>query len=381
MSFIQDFKNIVREYFKTNDFIPLHEPNIDVSDVNSVKSVLDSSYVSTVGQEIELFEKQISSYCGSKYGVSTVNGTSSLHLSLIISGVDNDSEVLTQALSFVATSNAIKYLNAFPVFIDVDTDTMGMCPNSLSNFLNLYAEIREEGVYNKSSGRRIAACIPTHVFGFVCRINEIKKICDSWGIPLIEDAAEALGSYRDNKHAGTFGKISAISFNGNKIITTGGGGILLTNDYLISKQAKHLSTTAKTSNNWEYIHDRVGYNYRMPNLNAALGMSQFKKLENILEQKNKLFQYYLKEFQSYGDILVIPPKNTKWNHWMMSLRFNDKSERDEFLKQSNKLSIGTRPIWKLLFELPMFKNCQRDDQKNAKLLESTIVNIPSNYVK
>ena len=374
----RNFNSLIRSIAKDQDIIGLHPPLFIGNEKRFINETIDSNYVSSVGKFVDKFEKSISSLTTSKYSIATVNGTSALQIALILGNVKQGDEVLTQALSFVATSNAISYLKAKPVFIDVDIDTMGMSPLSLESFLEEFGEKRETGTYNKLTGRKISACLPMHTFGFMCRIDEIKKICFKWKINLIEDSAEALGSQYKLKYSGTFGLLSAYSFNGNKIITSGGGGCITTQDKQLFKRAKHITTTAKISENYEYIHDEVGYNYRMPNINAALACAQLESFQDIIKNKKKLYEFYADELPSIGIELASIPKETTWNYWLIPIILETKKDRDLFLEQTNKDKILTRPIWRLLYKLPMYSECQRDSQKNALLLESKIVNIPSN---
>ena len=371
-----DFSQFIQETFQTKQFIPLHEPVFKGNEKRYLNEVIDSTFVSSIGEYVNKFEDRISEFTQVKKSIAVVNGTAGLHMSLKVSGVEPSTEVLTQALSFVATSNAITYCGAKPIFIDVDLDTMGLSPRFLSRFLETYAEIRENGTFNKKTEKRISACVPMHTFGLMSRIDEIMKICNSWNIPVVEDAAEALGSYLNKKSAGSFGKMSVFSFNGNKIITSGGGGIICTNNESLAVKAKFLSTTAKEPHRWEYTHSELGYNYRMPNLNAALALAQLEMFNKILESKKLLFLSFQEYFKG-TNLLVKPTKGTTWNHWLMSIRLSDLEERNKFLSQTNNLGVMTRPIWKLLYKLPVYSNCQRDDQKNAKFLEERIVNIPS----
>ena len=371
-----DFSQFIQETFQTKQFVPLHEPVFKGNEKRYLNEVIDSTFVSSIGEYVDKFEDRISEFTQVKKSIAVVNGTAGLHMSLKVSGVEPSTEVLTQALSFVATSNAITYCGAKPIFIDVDLDTMGLSPRFLSIFLETYAEIRENGTFNKKTEKRISACVPMHTFGLMSRIDEIMKICNSWNIPVVEDAAEALGSYLSKKSAGSFGKMSVFSFNGNKIITSGGGGIICTNNESLAVKAKFLSTTAKEPHRWEYNHSELGYNYRMPNLNAALALAQLEMFNKILESKKLLFLSFQEYFKG-TNLLVKPTKETTWNHWLMSIRLSDLEERNEFLSQTNNLGVMTRPIWKLLYKLPVYSNCQRDDQKNAKFLEERIVNIPS----
>lgn len=380
MRHIDDFIKYIKCGNNQKDYFPLHEPIFNGNEKKYVLEAIDSTFVSSVGKMIINFEKNISEYTNIKYSIACVNGTAALHTCLIVGGIKKDEEVITQALSFVATANAISYIGAKPIFIDVDLDTMGMSPIALENFLEENVELRKEGSFNKKSGNKIAACIPMHTFGFMCRIDQIKQICKKWKILLIEDAAEALGSKYKGKSSGSFGTLSAFSFNGNKIITSGGGGCLVTKNKILSKKAMHITTTAKSSSNWEYIHDNIGYNYRMPNINAALAVAQLEKLDEKILKKMTLYNLYKENFSKFGIELVSIPKETSWNYWLMSIKLSDKRERDFFLEKTNNKSIFTRPTWRLLYKLPMYSNCQKDSQKNANFLEKTIVNIPSNLV-
>ena len=370
------FSQFVQNTFKTDQFVPLHVPVFKGNEKRYLEETIDSTFVSSVGAFVNTFEEQVTEFNQVKKSIAVVNGTAGLQLCLKVVGVENNDEVLTQSLSFVATANAIAYCGAVPVFIDVDLDTMGLSPKYLKAFLESFAEIRKDGTYNKKSNKRIGACVPMHTFGFMSRIDEITKICNQWNIPVVEDAAEALGSYFKDKPAGSFGKMSAFSFNGNKIITSGGGGIICTNDDDLGDKAKFLSTTAKDPHPWEYFHSQLGYNFRMPNLNAALALAQLEMYSSILDSKKELFLSYKKYFED-TTTLIHPPKETTWNHWLMCVQLSDLEERNEFLQKTNEAGVMTRPIWKLLYKLPMYSNCQRDDQKNAIFLEERIVNIPS----
>ena len=375
-----DFKSIIesiKKSFNYKNIIPLHEPVFIGNEKKYLLDTIDSTFVSSMGSYVNEIEHQMELITKTKKAIAVVNGTAALQVCLKLAGVNNNDEVITQALTFVATANAISYLNAKPIFIDVDIDTMGMSPKSLKEFLEEFGDLKEDGTYNKKTGRKISACLPMHTFGFMCRINEISSICSLWKIPLVEDAAQALGSSFNEIPSGSFGKLAAFSFNGNKIITSGGGGIITTNDFSLGIAAKHLTTTAKVKHDWEYIHDKIGYNFRMPNLNAALACAQIENLSVIKQKKKELYFEYKNNLNNKGVELVSIPKNTDWNFWLISIRLNDKNERDLFLKETNRNGIATRPIWRLLFKLQMYSGCQRDSQKNAKLLENTIVNIPS----
>jgi aminotransferase in exopolysaccharide biosynthesis len=309
--------------------------------------------------------------------IAVVNGTSGIQVALRLVGVKAGDEVLTQALTFVATANAITYNGAKPVFLDVDLDTMGLSPVSIQNFLEEYGEIREKGCYNKKSGNKIAACLPMHTFGFPVRINELIRICEEWKIPVVEDAAESLGSEYKGQPTGSFGKVGVFSFNGNKIVTSGGGGAIVTNNEDLGIKAKYLTTTAKQPHAYEYVHDELGYNYRMPNLNAALACAQLEKLNWFLEKKRELSKNYEEFFQGTDVKFRTELPETKANYWLMCVELENRKARDLFLKETNEAKVMTRPIWELMFRLPMYQDCLKDEQLNAKFLVDRIVNIPS----
>ena len=371
--------NFIKEIYK-KDFIALHEPVFIGNEKKYLNDCIDSTFVSSVGKYVNLVEEMIADYVGSKYVVATVNGTSALFVALKLVGVNNKDEVITQSLSFVATANAISYLGAKPIFLDVDLDTLGLSPKSLKKFLENSCEIVDNKCINKTTGKTIKACVPMHTFGHPCKIDEIKEICDKWNIELVEDAAESLGSFYKNRHTGTFGRIGAISFNGNKIITAGGGGVIVTDDEELAKRAKHITTTAKVPHPYEYIHDEIGYNFRMPNINAALLVAQLENLDKFLENKRELAKRYEEFFKKIGIEFITEPSNAKSNYWLNAIKLKNKQQRDEFLEYSNKNKVMTRPIWRLMNKLPMYENCQKDDLKNAEYLEERIVNIPSGVV-
>jgi perosamine synthetase len=318
---------------------------------------------------------------GSKYAIATVNGTSALHVSLKLAGVDDSCEVITQAVSFVATVNAIKYCNAQPIFLDISKKTMGLSPKALLKFLEHQTFMDTNGnCINKKTKKIIKACVPMHTFGHPCKIEKIVKICKKFNICVVEDAAESLGSFYKKKHTGTSGKLGVFSFNGNKIITSGGGGMIVTNDEDLAKRAKHLTTTAKVPHKWDYCHDEIGYNYRMSNLNAALGLAQLENLNQFLYKKRELAFRYLKWFKDNDVQFVKEPKNAQSNYWLQSILLKNKKQRDEFLEYANNNGVMSRPIWKLLNSLEMFKDAQCDSLKNSKWLEERVVNIPSSII-
>jgi len=372
--------DFIKQTFSTQGFIPLHEPRFIGNEKKYLNDCIDSTFVSSVGKYVDTFEKEFAKTVGSKYAIATVNGTAALHISLILADVKKDDEVITQPLTFIATCNAISYIGAKPIFVDVDLDTMGLSPASLKNFLETNCEIQDNKCINKITGKTIKACVPMHTFGHPCKINEIKEICDVWHIILVEDSAESLGSYYKNKHTGTFGKVGAFSFNGNKIITSGGGGVIVTDDEVLAKKAKHITTTAKIPHPHEYVHDEIGYNYRLPNINAALLVAQLEQLEKFLISKRDLGAKYKEFFANENITFVEEPINSKSNYWLQAVLLNDIKQRNEFLDFTNKNGVMSRPIWKLMNELEMFKDCQKTDLKNAKYLEERVVNIPSSVI-
>lgn len=377
---MQNIVDFIKQTFNTNQFIPLHEPRFIGNEKKYLNDCIDSTFVSSVGKYVDTFEKEFAKTVGSKFAVATVNGTAALHISLLLADVKKDDEVITQPLTFIATCNAISYIGAKPIFIDVDLDTMGLSPKSLKNFLERNCEVVDNKCINKTTNKQIKACVPMHTFGHPCKIDEIKEICDSWNITLVEDAAESLGSYYKNKHTGTFGKIGAFSFNGNKIITSGGGGVIVTDDEGLAKRAKHITTTAKIPHPYEYVHDEIGYNYRLPNINAALLVAQLEQLEKFLVSKRELAKIYDEFFSSNSIKFIKESENSKSNYWLQAVLLDDLKQRDGFLEFSNKNGVMTRPIWRLMNELGMFKDCQKDDLKNAKYLEERVVNIPSSVI-
>ncbi|HLD23282.1 MAG TPA: LegC family aminotransferase, partial [Sulfuricurvum sp.] len=330
-----------------------------------------------VGAFVDRFESDFAAYVGAKYAVATVNGTAALHIALLLADVQRDDEVITQPLTFIATANAISYIGANPVFVDVDKETMGLSPDALQTFLEAHCKVIDTRCINTTSGKTIKACVPMHTFGHPCRIDQIKALCDQWYITLVEDAAESLGSTYKNRHTGTFGRLGAFSFNGNKIITSGGGGVIVTDDENLAKRAKHISTTAKIPHKWEYVHDEIGYNYRLPNLNAALLCAQLENLDRFLEDKRMLVSIYEPFFNSTSITFVKEPEFSRSNYWLQTLILQDKEEQEAFLSYTNDHGVMTRPIWRLMNKLEMFKECQCGDLSNAQWLEDRVVNIPS----
>ena len=374
--FIKNFIEFSRSIYD-EDYIPLHRPIFEGLEKEYLIECIDSNFVSSVGKKVTEFEEKIQHITGCDYAVATVNGTSALHVALQLADVKSNDEVLTQALTFVATCNAISYTGASPVFIDVDIKTMGMSPKSLRDFLEKNAKKVRGNTININTGKKIKACVPMHTFGYPCEIQEISIICKDWNIKLIEDTAESLGSYVGNKHTGNFGLMSALSFNGNKIITTGGGGMILTNDKRIAKQAKHITTTSKIPHQYEFIHDEIGYNYRMPNLNAALGCAQIERFEDMLSIKNDISKKWDAFFKNYDVTFFNSEKKMKPNNWLNVIILKDKKKLEKFLINTNENGVMTRPIWRLMSQLDMFRDFQNDGLKNSLWLQDRVANIPS----
>lgn len=378
-----DFISFVRrEFVRPEGHIPLHEPRFLGNERKYILDALDSNFVSSVGAYVGRFEEMCSEYTGSPYAVATMNGTSALHVALLIAGVKPGEEVITQPLTFVATANAIAYTGASPAFVDISRNTLGMCPQKLEEFLHKNAEKRADGAwYNRYTGARFAAVLPMHTFGHPVEIEKIAGICNQYKIPLVEDAAESMGSLYKNRHTGTFGLLGILSFNGNKILTTGGGGMILTADEEIALRAKHITTTGKVPHPWEFFHDVTAYNYRLINLSAALGCAQIEQIETFVAAKRRLAQKYKDFFSSWKDIqFVTEPENSRSNYWLNTLIMPSKEERDHFLQFTNEQGVMTRPAWTLMNHLPMYRNCFCGNLEVAENLAERIVNIPSSVI-
>ena len=372
--------SFIRNEFRSKDYIPLHVPVFKGNEKKYINECIDSTFVSSVGPFVNKFEELMSQITQTKKTTAVVNGTAAVQVGLRLVGVKENDEVITQALTFVATANAIAYNNAHPVFLDVDIDTMGLSANAVSNFLDKVGELRDDGCYNKKTGRKISACLPMHTFGFPVHLDELLKICNLWKIPLVEDAAESLGSEYKGKPTGSFGEVAAFSFNGNKIVTSGGGGAITTNNIETGERAKFLTTTAKQPHPFEYIHNEIGYNFRMPNLNAALACAQLEQLNMYLNNKRNLATKYEKFFIKKGIKFRTETKNTKANYWLMCIELENLKERNLFIESTNSSNVMTRPIWKSMDSLTMYKNCQKDELLNTKFLEERIVNLPSSVI-
>ncbi|MFX0560595.1 LegC family aminotransferase [Tepidibacillus infernus] len=365
---------------KDKDFIALHEPFFGGNEWNYVKECIDSGWVSSVGQYVDRFEHALAELTGVKYVVATVNGTAALHISLKLVGVKSNDEVLIPDMTFVATANAVKYLGAIPHFVDISEKTLGLDPHKLEGYLKEIVNVRRDGCFNKLSGRRIKAVVPMHAFGHPVDLDPLVEVCKRYKLELVEDAAESLGAYYKGRHTGNWGKISALSFNGNKVVTTGGGGAILTNDEIIAKQAKHITTTAKLPHKWKFDHDQVGYNYRLPNINAALGCAQLEQLPTFLEKKRSLANQYKKAFtQVDGITFFTEPEFAKSNYWLNVLLLDREKSyyRDSLLEMTNSNGIMTRPAWTLMHKLPMFQKYPTMDVSVAEDIEKRLINIPS----
>lgn len=377
---MKKFENIINQiksmYGKERDFIPLHEPKFVGNEKAYVEDCIDSTFVSSVGKYVNDFEDKIVEYTGAKYAIAVVNGTAALHLSLIVAGVKSNDIVVTQALSFAATANAIGYIGAQPYFIDVDMKSMGMSADALQAFLN-EVEMQNGTPIYKPTGQRIGAVVPMHTFGFPCEIDKLVELCDQYNIPLIEDAAESLGSTYKGKHTGTFGLMGTYSFNGNKTITCGGGGIIVTNDEECAKLAKHLSTQAKMPHRWEYNHNMLGYNYRCPNLNAALACAQLEQLEGFVENKRSTANEYAEFFNTIDFNFITEPENSRSNYWLNAILLDSEEDRNQFLEETNDNGVMTRPVWGLLNRLQYFPNALHGNLDNSIFIEKHLVNIPS----
>ncbi len=370
--------DFVHQLFGTEETVPLHAPLFIGNEKKYLNECIDTTFVSSVGKFVDRFEEAMAAYTGAKKAVVCVSGTNALHMAMMLVGVERDDEVLTQALTFIATCNAISYIGAHPVFIDVDMDTLGLSPKAVKAWLEKNAELKNGVCYNKKTGRRVKACIPMHTFGHPVKIDELVQICEEWHLELVEDAAESIGSLYKGQHTGTFGKVGAISFNGNKTITTGGGGMLLFQDEELGKLAKHLTTQAKVPHRWAFVHDHIGYNYRMPNINAALGCAQLENLDRYVENKRETAQIYADFFKNIPDITFFTePENCRSNYWLNVVMLKGKAAQQEFLEYTNDHGVMTRPVWELMNRLEMFKQCETDGLKNTEWLADRIVNIPS----
>ena len=376
----KEFISFTKNTFKTEEFIPLHAPIFIGNEKKYLNECIDSTFVSSVGEFVDQFENEMAKFTGAKHAIATSNGTAALHIALLMAGVERNDEVITQPLTFIATVNALSYIGATPVFVDVDKDTLGLSPEKLEYFLIHNTEMVNGNCVNKKTNKKIKAVVPMHTFGFSARIDEIILVCNRFNIVTVEDAAESLGSHYKGQHTGTFGLLGTFSFNGNKTITTGGGGMLVTNDDEIARKAKHITTTAKIPHPWNYEHDMIGYNYRLPNLNAALGCAQMEKLPFILEKKKILSDKYETFFKDKSIQYISGPTESVSNYWLNAILLENLDKRNSFLKETNENGVMTRPIWKLMNSLTMFKNAQTGNLDNAKYFEERVINIPSSVI-
>ena len=370
--------DFIRDLFGGGDFIPLSVPVFVGNEKKYLNECIDTTFVSSVGKFVDRFETDMANYTKCKRAVVCVSGTNALHMSLMLAGVERDDEVLTQALTFIATCNALSYIGAHPVFIDVDRDTMGLSPMAVREWLAKNAEQKDGQCYNKRTGRRVKACVPMHTFGHPVHLDELTEVLREYHIELVEDAAESIGSLYKGRHTGTFGKVGALSFNGNKTITTGGGGMMLFNDDALGELAKHLTTQAKIPHRWEFRHDHIGYNYRMPNINAALGCAQLEHIEEYVLSKRETAKAYERFFTSIPEIAFFTePANARSNYWLNAVILKDREAQQDFLQYTNDHGVMTRPVWELMNRLPMFEHCENDGLKNTIWFADRVVNIPS----
>jgi aminotransferase in exopolysaccharide biosynthesis len=373
--------DFVRDLYVTDEFIPLHAPTFQGNEKEYVTQTIESTFVSSVGKFVDEFESKIEAYTGTKKAVATVNGTAALHAALYMAGVRSGDLVITQALTFVATCNALHHMGAEPVFVDVSRKSLGLCPKALEVFLQENAEETEQGAIHKKTRQRFQAVVPMHTFGHPVELDELQQVCQKWNIALVEDAAESLGSFYKGQHTGTFGDFGAVSFNGNKIITTGGGGVVLCKTLESGQHTKHVTTTAKVPHPFEFYHDEAGFNYRMPNLNAALGCAQLEVLEKFISQKRELASKYQEFFAGSDYTFIVEPDYAKSNYWLNAILCPDKESRDVLLKETNSAGVMTRPIWQLMHRLPMFERALRGDLTHSEYIESHLINLPSSPIK
>lgn len=377
MSKTSSILQVIRDVTGSDGPVPLHAPIFDGNESAYVQATIESTFVSSVGAYVDQFENMLRDITGASHVIATSNGTTALQMALLLAGVTPGDLVVTQSLSFVATANSIAHANAFPAFVDVDETTLGMSPDALLAFLQQECELSSDGTRHRASGRRVAACSPMHAFGLPCRIEEIVAICADWRIPVVEDAAEALGSRIGARHCGTFGLLGTLSFNGNKICTTGGGGAIMTNDAALAKRAKHLTTTAKVPHRWRFEHDEIGYNFRLPNLNAALGCAQLEQLDHFVAFKRNLASRYKAAFEAIDVPFISEPKGTHSNYWLCAILLDNLAERDACLQLTNDAGFMTRPIWEPLHTLKMFAQAPRDALTVTSDIAARLVNIPS----
>lgn len=377
---VESLLDALRQVLPAAEKYPLHEPLFCGNENQYVRECIDTGWVSSVGKFVDRFETDLAEYTGVKRAVAVVNGTAALHVCLILSDVQRNDEVLVPAVTFIATANAVTYCGAVPHFVDSSYETLGIDPYILEAYLQDVSELRGNDCYNKKTGRRIRAAVPMHTFGHPVDMDKMIAVCEKYHLVLIEDAAESVGSFYKGRHTGNFGRISAMSFNGNKTITTGGGGAVLTNDKELGKLAKHITTQAKLPHRWAYVHDRIGYNYRMPNINAALGCAQLEELPGFVEQKRCLAAKYREALGGVPGVkFFVEPEFAKSNYWLNAILLDKDAadKRDEVLAALNDAGIGSRPIWEMIYTMPMFADCPRMDCKIAADIGRRLINLPS----
>lgn len=369
--------NFIKSLYPEMNPVLLHCPQFLGNEKKYLNECIDTKFVSYVSHFVTDLEEHVKKLTGAKFAVAMVNGTEALHMAFASAGIKSGVEVITQAVTFAATSAALVHMSIDPVYVDVEKETLGMSPVALKNFLENNTVQKDGKCIDKNTNKEIAACTPVHIFGHPCKIDEIKSICDEHNIMLIEDAAESIGSFYKNKHTGTFGKVSALSFNGNKTLTTGGGGMLITDDEQIAARAKYISTTAKRPSRWEYYHEEAGWNLRMPGLNAAVGCAQMEYFDKIISNKRETAQMYKKFFDSIGVKFFTEPADCKSNYWLNAILLENREEREKFLEYTNDNGVQTRPIWTLMYKMPPYAKFYHDSMENSQWLEDHLVNIPS----
>ncbi len=377
---IDELIKALRKVLPEGENYPLHEPLFIGNEYKYVQECIDTAWLSSVGKFVDRFEADLADYTGVKRAVAVVNGTAALHICLVVSDVQPDDEVLVPALTFIATANAVTYCHAVPHFVDSSIETLGIDPVALDDYLTDITEVKDGVCRNKKTGRRISAVVPMHTFGHPVDMDAMQTLCEKYHLALIEDAAESIGSFYKGKHTGNVGRVAAMSFNGNKTITTGGGGAVLTNDEELGRLAKHLTTQAKIPHRWAYAHDHIGYNYRMPNINAALGCAQLENLPQYVEKKRRLAEKYRDALCDVkGAQFFLEPAFAKSNYWLNAILLDEKysKQRDEILGALNDAGIGSRPIWNLMYTMPMFADCPRMDCKVDENIGQRLINVPS----
>ena len=373
----EDFVEEARRLFATNDFIPLHAPVFVGREKDFLIDCIDSTFVSSVGEYVDRLEAMVCELTGSKYAVAVSNGTTALHIALLAAGVKPSTEVIMPALTFVATANAVSYCGANPVFIDIERETLGLCPMAVRKFFEEYCEVQGGECINRQTGSVISACLPVHIFGHPCCIESLVAICNEFSVPVVEDAAESLGSRIGGKHTGTYGQLGTFSFNGNKIVTCGGGGVIVTDNLELAEWVKHVTTTAKAPHPYKYFHTELGYNYRLPNLNAALACAQLECLEKFILNKRQLTDKYRDFFGNRNADLVEGRPGSSSNYWLNAIILPSEKERDHFLETTNAAGVMTRPVWELMSQLPMYQNVQCHGLETSEWIQKRLVNIPS----